>query len=183
MPRHLRRQARCGTLPLVEGMHGSVLTENPALLTPMEIPLLVLGMTVAAVVARALLKRYFAEAFPEFYWFPTDRQRHDARNGLTKLRFSRWYLSLPLVVLGAILPALVVVRWLRLPSWALVLILSCWFPLLMVGQFWLSRRHIRTYVRQKLIEAGVPVCRQCGYDLRGQVEPRCPECGQAFHTV
>jgi hypothetical protein len=23
-------------------------------------------------------------------------------------------------------------------------------------------------------------CMQCGYDLRGLVEPRCPECGQAF---
>jgi hypothetical protein len=27
---------------------------------------------------------------------------------------------------------------------------------------------------------GWPLCRQCGYDLRGQTEPRCPECGTPF---
>ncbi len=145
-----------------------------------EIPLVLLGMALAAVVARAGLKRYFAAAFPEFRLFPTDRQRHEARDGLTKLRFSRWYVSLPVVVVGTILPALIVVRQFRLPSWAIVLILTCWFPVLMVGQFWLWRGHIRSHVRQKLLEAGVPVCLSCGYDLRGQVEPRCPECGQAF---
>ncbi|HUU98755.1 MAG TPA: hypothetical protein VM487_23735, partial [Phycisphaerae bacterium] len=26
-------------------------------------------------------------------------------------------------------------------------------------------------------------CRQCGYDLRGQTVPRCPECGQEFDAV
>jgi len=25
-----------------------------------------------------------------------------------------------------------------------------------------------------------PVCRKCGYDLRGQIAPRCPECGEPF---
>ncbi len=24
------------------------------------------------------------------------------------------------------------------------------------------------------------VCDKCGYDLRGQLEPRCPECGEPF---
>jgi hypothetical protein len=28
--------------------------------------------------------------------------------------------------------------------------------------------------------AGRPKCRKCGYDLRGQREPRCPECGTEF---
>ena len=144
-----------------------------------EIPLVALGMFLAAVVSRALLKRYFAEAFPEFALFPTDDQRRAARDGLTKLRFSRWYVSLPVIVVAAILPAILLVRWLRLPSWYLALILTCWFPVLMVGQFWFWRHHIRKHVRQRLLEAGVPVCQTCGYDLRGQVDPRCPECGAA----
>ena len=80
-----------------------------------EIPLVLVGMALAAVVGRAGLKRYFASAFPEFRRFPTDRQRHEARDGLTKLRFSRWYVSLPIVVVGAIVPALIAVRQFRLP--------------------------------------------------------------------
>lgn len=30
---------------------------------------------------------------------------------------------------------------------------------------------------EALNNRGIPVCMNCGYDLRGQVEPRCPECG------
>ncbi len=37
------------------------------------------------------------------------------------------------------------------------------------------RRH-RQQIRK--IEQGI--CVVCGYDLRGQVEPRCPECGTPF---
>jgi hypothetical protein len=32
--------------------------------------------------------------------------------------------------------------------------------------------------RQELNRRGIPVCLECGYDLRGLVGPRCPECGQ-----
>ena len=32
-------------------------------------------------------------------------------------------------------------------------------------------------LRRQLVERGVPICLACGYDLRGQLEPRCPECG------
>lgn len=42
------------------------------------------------------------------------------------------------------------------------------------------RRNIRRHLRAKLAEQGVPLCIPCGYDLRGETEPRCPECGAAF---
>ncbi len=45
---------------------------------------------------------------------------------------------------------------------------------------WLFRRHAVALLRQRLLWLGVPLCRQCGYDLRGQAVPRCPECGRAF---
>ncbi len=32
----------------------------------------------------------------------------------------------------------------------------------------------------RLTGGGRPKCRQCGYDLRGQQTPRCPECGTPF---
>ena len=40
------------------------------------------------------------------------------------------------------------------------------------------RRPLRKFVRTRLVEMGIPVCIPCGYDLRGQLEQRCPECGQ-----
>ncbi len=44
----------------------------------------------------------------------------------------------------------------------------------------LWRRPLQRYLREQLIAKGVPICIECGYDLRGQVDPRCPECGRAF---
>ena len=42
------------------------------------------------------------------------------------------------------------------------------------------RSAIQEQIRLEMVARGVPVCMGCGYDLRGQVEPRCPECGRAF---
>jgi hypothetical protein len=39
------------------------------------------------------------------------------------------------------------------------------------------RKPMQKYIRQRLVEMGIPICIACGYDLRGQQEPRCPECG------
>jgi len=46
-------------------------------------------------------------------------------------------------------------------------------PLMMV----LFRKSMRVYLRQYLNDHGIPICQNCGYDLRGQGTPRCPECG------
>ena len=45
---------------------------------------------------------------------------------------------------------------------------------------WFLRRRIERSLRLMLVEQRVPVCLDCGYDLRGQLQPRCPECGQGF---
>jgi hypothetical protein len=45
--------------------------------------------------------------------------------------------------------------------------------------FLLYRPYVK-FLREYLQAQGVPVCLKCGYDLRGQVEARCPECGTAF---
>lgn len=37
-------------------------------------------------------------------------------------------------------------------------------------------------IRERLVSRGVAVCIQCGYDLQGQTEPRCPECGTSFDS-
>ncbi len=35
-------------------------------------------------------------------------------------------------------------------------------------------------IRRALVERGIPVCVNCGYDLRGNVSGVCPECGKAI---
>jgi len=44
---------------------------------------------------------------------------------------------------------------------------------------YLFRRPIQREIRRLLNERGIPICVQCGYDLRGADEnaERCPECG------
>ncbi|MGQ9648617.1 MAG: hypothetical protein ACUVXJ_00735 [Phycisphaerae bacterium] len=49
-----------------------------------------------------------------------------------------------------------------------------------IGSQYLVRKLLIRYLREQLVAKGVPICIYCGYDLRGQVDPRCPECGKAF---
>lgn len=42
------------------------------------------------------------------------------------------------------------------------------------------RLWMRKFLRDYLIDHGIRVCRNCGYDLRGLPTHRCPECGADF---
>jgi hypothetical protein len=49
----------------------------------------------------------------------------------------------------------------------------------------LSIRHVlhkptQRRFRRMLAARGIPICVSCGYNLRAQTEPRCPECGRPF---
>lgn len=48
------------------------------------------------------------------------------------------------------------------------------------GLQFLFRRTIRRHLYDELIAKGILVCIKCGYNLRGQTVPRCPECGMSF---
>ena len=45
---------------------------------------------------------------------------------------------------------------------------------------WFWRNRCQRFLRQQLIDSGIPICLKCGYELRGQTEARCPECGTPF---
>ncbi|MBI4717021.1 MAG: hypothetical protein HY763_04395 [Planctomycetes bacterium] len=48
---------------------------------------------------------------------------------------------------------------------------------------WVGRKEFRRSLRQQLVDRGFPICIKCGYDLRGQHRPRCPECGTEMRGV
>lgn len=63
---------------------------------------------------------------------------------------------------------------------ALILALMVIPLLAQVFDFYWHRKRLSKYLRKYLNEHGVPICMPCGYDLRGQVDLYCPECGTPF---
>lgn len=49
----------------------------------------------------------------------------------------------------------------------------------LLGNGWL-RRGVPRMLRHELLDAGVPVCIDCGYALQASPGPKCPECGRSF---
>jgi hypothetical protein len=52
----------------------------------------------------------------------------------------------------------------------------------MGGISFACRGIVRRHLRAALWSDGSRFCTRCGYNLRGQVVPRCPECGQSLET-
>ena len=67
------------------------------------------------------------------------------------------------------------VRWLMT-----TISLTVTFSLAAIG-LPIFRSKLRKALRQELTQAHqIPICIDCGYDLRGQTAPKCPECGTPF---
>jgi len=64
---------------------------------------------------------------------------------------------------------------------------GAWLPLVVVCMLsWMLLGAIVGFARWKILAAGATphyseFCSNCGYDLRGLPEPRCPECGTSFN--
>lgn len=61
---------------------------------------------------------------------------------------------------------------------AVIVVGSAVLTYVIANRMW-YRGMLQKYLRRELASQGVPICVACGYDLRGQQEPRCPECGTA----
>jgi polyferredoxin len=127
--------------------------------------------------------------FPELARFEDEKQRKDAHKKAYKTLHRCWYYWVALIVLiivlqlGAELLAYVIAPY--APSFMsrkLIGIIGrgMSYSFAGLGAIWLVRSTITRSLRTQLNEAGLPTCMKCGYDLRGQVERRCPECGNPF---
>lgn len=132
------------------------------------------------------LSEFWYRYCPEWRHFKTRAELREAKRAFQNRNAKRRRLLVPIIVIAALSGGLshVAVRWLishGLSWWLASLInMLCWaiITAAVVVFFW-RRPYIR-FVRQYLQERGVAICLKCGYDLRGQVKPRCPECGQDF---
>ena len=118
--------------------------------------------------------------FPELNLLETKVERKKVYlRALKRLRRSPqlWiYYAIAIVVLGATMFLALRVRG-RFP-WGLAgLIVGFSFAASIQFVF---RRPLRKQIRLQLVAMGIPICIACGYDLRGQRQPRCPECGRPF---
>lgn len=136
-----------------------------------------------------ITKRVLA-LYPELTLFPNDEDRikslKQCAKGLNWQWFRRpwfWAITIGYGVLGMVLPALITRA---LAAWGMPGGFRWWvqmIPSMMLGAGfglafqYLYRKPIQLALRKLLNDRGTPICMECGYDLRGLPEPRCPECG------
>lgn len=128
-------------------------------------------------------------AYPELALLPDDAERTACFKKIQKSMARSKTFLLATAAFGAIngvaasITFGLYIPWVsaHLPRWLIAMIppvfLGATFGLLM-SYFW--HRPLQRRLRAELLAQGIAVCLGCGYDLRGQTEPRCPECGKEF---
>lgn len=134
------------------------------------------------------LLRWTLAGLPEMDLFETDEQRDAALRGIAleagNPRAGGWWFGMAILAAWMVVAFVALRLASRLVHWPgiveelirIAALLAC----AVVGLRWLHRSGARRELREKLLAAGVPVCRQCGYSLCGQTpaSTKCPECGR-----
>lgn len=131
--------------------------------------------------------------FPELALFDGPEERSNAWRAAIELprqAVIAWaFLLCPLLGIGGGLLSAVIGGYVRLQSWGWiwddVKSLPVVIPIVLSIPFvlWIRREHIEQSLREQLIRRGHPICTECGYDLKGLTDPRCPECGTPFDPM
>ncbi len=139
---------------------------------------------------RGLVKEKYKRryrVFPELERFENDRERKQILKQCSRKTMLNWkricvfVAAIALLVLAVTVLRVQIRGMINLPTWVSSGLIGGFVGGLIGGTFqWYLRNSMRKYLREQLIARGVPICLHCGYDLRGQTEPRCPECGKAF---
>ena len=125
-----------------------------------------------------------SKRYPELRRFESRKDAHAVLKAWQRqlMKSPRFWLVLFVYTIGVgVFVALIMIsmrQWFRVPMnlfIAVVVVVTGGSGT--VGITWFLRNRCRRYLREQLVARGVPICLKCGYDLRGQVAPRCPECG------
>ena len=127
------------------------------------------------------LRRLKVLLFPELARFQSTRQQRYAWAvaGRAIVRRPAFWISVAIILIVEIGCAFSLPRWgvpmsMRGGLRGALMILA---GLAYIALLWAYRKRFRHSLRKQLVEDGIPICINCGYDLRGSKE-RCPECGQ-----
>lgn len=143
-------------------------------------------------VVRAIIRfdSAYVRGHPELAWFPTDADRRAAMRTAARRTTFSWRFAAGLlvgVITSATLARLGIILLgrfgMNLSRELMLLAVSA--PLFVGGVIatnWWLRRGVPDSLRRSLLDCGVPICRPCGYPLRGVPlsSARCPECGRPF---
>jgi hypothetical protein len=132
------------------------------------------------------LADFWYRRYPELRFFKSRDELKEVKRAFRKVAFKsrRARLSILTLIAASAVLFIFVFNWLDSFGLAqrLVFLINTLFWTVVggcAGHFIWHRPYIR-FVRRYLQDHGVAVCLKCGYDLRGQTEPRCPECGEPF---
>ena len=138
---------------------------------------------------KPIIAEIWYRLYPELRHFKSREEMRELKKVFRKQAFVNrraWGLVLLITMVCGGLSSLTS-RWLLsfgLSLWlaCAIIIASCAFLGATASLFFWHRPYIR-FLRQYLQDHGKTVCLKCGYDLRGQTEPRCPECGCATESL
>ncbi|MHC4442141.1 MAG: hypothetical protein ACYTF1_01565 [Planctomycetota bacterium] len=124
---------------------------------------------------------------PELLLFDDGEERGHALNrALCDTGFKGSFIVFVSIGIGLAIPVGLILRLFRnhIDSLPLLLIplplLIVYLPLFFYIFYRINKGAVIESLRRQLNEMGIPICVNCGYDLRGQKDNRCPECGTTF---
>ena len=124
--------------------------------------------------------------YPELEYWPREERKAALRGARKSVMNSpRWggvYIILTTAVLCALFSTDALTKLVSLlPTKHHGILLTVAIVILInLAVYYLWREPMRRTLRKELQILKVAICLKCGYDLRGQTEPRCPECGASF---
>lgn len=119
---------------------------------------------------------------PELRRLETSQQRREAVHR-TKVAIAKspWFIVQFVGFLVLAMMGYKVLKWAVLPDVVHLVLYTLGVMMAYILVFsWTYCRKVRELVRRELNRQGIRVCIYCGYDIRGQMGARCPECGRDF---